>query len=360
MAQNRQKDEILFTFVIPSYNAEKHLNISLPSILNSTLFDSNLMNNYEVIIVNDGSKDDTTNVAKSYLKKWNTKVRKNFVTLLEKENGQYGSVINLALKQAKGTYFKVLDADDSFDTKILIDIINIIKGQKKLIDVLLVDYSMEKVANNRKIIISQKNNFVPYKILYIRNLKFPYTIITMHSIFYRTNFLKKINYEQIEKIYYSDSQYSLIPFSKAETVYYMKDILYRYYIGRSEQSINLKNMVKNRKHQMQVIDKIINDIDFDKIKSPSFKKYSSNFIKQMISWQIMLIAFDKKIKNKRKYLMDFFKRLKKEYPKKYKYFLKGIFIRLILITRGFFTSYFVKIGAKIYSKFGLNILEEWE
>ncbi|AAT27907.1 glycosyltransferase family 2 protein [[Mycoplasma] mobile] len=357
---NQNNHKILFTFVIPSYNAEKHLDISLPSILNQTLYEANVMNDYEIIVVNDGSKDKTSEVAKQYIRKWNAKVRPDFVLLIEKENGQYGSVINQALEVANGIYFKVLDADDSFDTKILIDIINMIRGQKKLIDVLLVDYSMEKVANNKKIIISHKKNFQPYKILSLRNLKFPYTIITMHSIFYRTNFLKDLNYKQIEGIYYSDSQYSLIPFSQAETMYYMNDVLYRYYIGRSEQSINLKNMVKNRNHQFQVIHKILETINIEKINSDSFKKYTWNFIRQMILWQIMLISFDRQIKNKRVYLLNFIKDIKRRYPLISKHILKGFSIKTILFVRGHFISTFVKIGVKIYSKFGLNILAEWE
>ena len=98
-------DKIL-TLVIPSYNMEAYL----PYCLDSLLVKANL-GCLEVLVVNDGSRDRTSEIAHAYEKSWPDVLR-----VIDKENGNYGSCVNRGLKEARGKYIKILDADDSFDT----------------------------------------------------------------------------------------------------------------------------------------------------------------------------------------------------------------------------------------------------
>ena len=86
---------------------EKYLNKCLDSLIVEN------MNLLEVLIINDGSKDNSSNIAHVYENKY-----PNTFRVIDKENGNYGSCINRGIKEAKGKYIKVLDADDSFNVSL--------------------------------------------------------------------------------------------------------------------------------------------------------------------------------------------------------------------------------------------------
>lgn len=79
--------------------------------LDSLIIDEDGMKQLEVLVINDGSKDSSSQIAHEYQDKYPDTFR-----VIDKENGNYGSCINRGLKEATGKYVKVLDADDWFDT----------------------------------------------------------------------------------------------------------------------------------------------------------------------------------------------------------------------------------------------------
>lgn len=357
------EDFLLMSIIVPTYNGEHFLNLSLHSLLNSTMEKEKLMNYYEIIIINDGSSDNTLKRAKEFQKIWNKKICDGFIKVIDKENGQYGSVVNRGIKEAKGQYIKILDVDDTFNVNSFVDVIYVLLGLKQEIDVVIADFTFEKARTNKQIHYSWRKWFEPYQILNLKNVILPKNIITMHSIIYNTKFLRKINYQQIEGIYYSDSQYSLIPLINAKTLYYINKPFYRYYIGRNEQSINLNVMVKNRLHQKQVMEKIIDDLLVANFYSIHQEKYGWKIARNMFEWQIMLIANDKNIHHKNKYVLDLMREIEikcSKNPKAIKSFKKSNVMKLIKITRGFGISHMIKIGAKIYARFRLNIMSNWD
>ena len=99
-------DKIL-TVIIPTYNMEDYLRYCLDSLLIKENFKQ-----LEVLIINDGSKDSSSAIGHEYEQLYPEVFR-----VIDKENGNYGSCINRGLKEAKGKYVKILDADDSFHTK---------------------------------------------------------------------------------------------------------------------------------------------------------------------------------------------------------------------------------------------------
>lgn len=70
------------------------------------------MQRLEVLVVNDGSKDNSSAIAHEYQDKYPDTFR-----VIDKENGNYGSCVNRGLKEATGKYIKILDADDWFDNE---------------------------------------------------------------------------------------------------------------------------------------------------------------------------------------------------------------------------------------------------
>lgn len=349
----------LFTFLVPCYNGETFINNSFHSLMNERLFNEEVMNMYEVILISDGSTDDSIKLANMWAKEWNKRVRKDFVRVIEKENGQYGSVINKGLKIAKGTYFKVLDVDDTFNVSSLINLLYTAAGFRKQVDVIFTDHTYEKVGVNKQEILSLRDSFEPNKFLDIRKTGFPSDLITMHSIIYRTEVLREINYKQIEGVFYSDSQYSLIPLNNCKIMYYVQIPLYRYYIGRNEQSVNLKVMVRNKEHQFAVRRQILKEVDFKKIKSNSLRNYYLNVMKQMVQWSIMLEAFSEE-KHMQKRIRDVIVDTRKYQPKEHKNINCGPYLGFVIFTRGRGIGWMTRLGIKIYSKFKKNVLAEWD
>ena len=96
----------LLSIIVPTYNMEAYLVRCLDSVTNKIL-----PNTLEVIVVNDGSKDKSLNIARSY-----QTFRPDIISIIDKPNGNYGSCINEGLKEAQGKYIKILDADDWYNT----------------------------------------------------------------------------------------------------------------------------------------------------------------------------------------------------------------------------------------------------
>ena len=89
--------------IVPVYNAEKHLDRCMDSILAQTFRD------YEVILVNDGSTDGSGDLCKKYA------ALDSRIIYIEKENGGAGSARNAGIEKARGKYLAFPDSDDRFD-----------------------------------------------------------------------------------------------------------------------------------------------------------------------------------------------------------------------------------------------------
>ena len=95
------------TIIVPSCNMEKYL----AKCCESMVVASELMERLEVLVVNDGSTDKTSEIGHSFERWYSGTFR-----VIDKENGHYGSCVNRGLAEAKGEFVKLLDADDTFDT----------------------------------------------------------------------------------------------------------------------------------------------------------------------------------------------------------------------------------------------------
>jgi len=98
--------EIKVSVIVPVYNVEKYLEKCLDSLVSQTLKE------IEIIVVNDGSPDDSQKIIDQYVTKYPEKI----VSLM-KENGGLGDARNYGLKYAKGEYIGFVDSDDWIDTK---------------------------------------------------------------------------------------------------------------------------------------------------------------------------------------------------------------------------------------------------
>ena len=93
-------NNIDISIIMPAYNAQKYIKESIDSVLNQSF------ENFELIIINDGSKDNTEHIIKEY--------QDQRIVLISQKNGGVSNARNAGLKLAKGKYITFLDADDTF------------------------------------------------------------------------------------------------------------------------------------------------------------------------------------------------------------------------------------------------------
>lgn len=110
----------ILTITIPSYNTSQYIDSCLPTFLSN----KKILKDIEILIINDGSKDDTLVKAKYYENKYPETIK-----VVDKENGGHGSTINSGIKLASGKYFKIVDGDDWVDNN---NFTNLVQQLKKI------------------------------------------------------------------------------------------------------------------------------------------------------------------------------------------------------------------------------------
>ena len=116
----------ILTISIAAYNIENYIEQSIKSCISE-----NSIDDIEVLIMNDGSKDRTAEIAQRYADQY-----PQSVFLVNKENGGYGTNVTMALEMAKGKYFRLLDGDDFLDEGSIDDYVKLLKKQDTLLIVL--------------------------------------------------------------------------------------------------------------------------------------------------------------------------------------------------------------------------------
>lgn len=225
------------TITIPSYNVEAYISATLDTMVNINNLDL-----LEILVVNDGSKDDTVRVAQQYAEKYPASIR-----IIDKENGGHGSTINAGIKEARGKYFKVVDGDDWVDSTALENLLNFLKEH----DADLIINPCNQVFmddNQRKKLLVELSPETKYAevISYQDALKYMGELQQMHMTTYRTAILKDNNIRISEKMFYVDNEYKIYPSIYLNTVIMLKDVLYQYRLGREGQSVAPESLIKNR------------------------------------------------------------------------------------------------------------------
>ena len=233
------------SFAIPCYNSAAYMDRAVESILKGG-------EDVEIIIVNDGSKDDTSKIAHEYEEKYPTIVR-----AVDKENGGHGDAVNAGLDHAEGKYFKVVDSDDWVDEEALYKILDVLKtfeNEEKQVDMLLANYVYEKEGMEHKKVIEYKNVLPQEEIFGWNDGKHFHLgqYILMHSVIYRTNLLRECGLQLPEHTFYVDNIFVFNPLPYVKTMYYLDVNFYRYYIGRADQSVNEKVMIGRIDQQIKV------------------------------------------------------------------------------------------------------------
>lgn len=230
----------ILTIIIPTYNMEKYLRRCLDSLI----IDEEGMKQLEVLVINDGSKDTSSQIAHEYQDKYPDTYR-----VIDKENGNYGSCINRGLKEATGKYVKVLDADDWFDTKNLnlyVDTLREVDADLVVTNCVIVNEKGERTGCFDSKEFENNKEYSFSEIAYRRY--FP----QMHCVTYRLEMLKGMKYVQTEGISYTDQEWVTKPFASIVRIYYVDIYLYFYLVGRDGQTVSKTITNKSFDHHRRV------------------------------------------------------------------------------------------------------------
>lgn len=330
----------LITFSIAAYNVQNYLAELLDSIV-----DVNRPDQIETLIVNDGSSDSTLDIALKYEQKY-----PNFIKVINKKNGGYGSTINEGLKHAKGTYFKVLDGDDWIDSK----------QTRDFIDRLLLDKECDLILTNcRDVIYSETGELIREYVEKYDNLQNGKTYhindickliewTRFHKIFYNSRLLKENKIFIDENCFYTDAEYTILPMAFVNTIRWYDYTIYNYRIYGEGQSVSYKSRMKNIGNAKTVSNRLL---EFYNVEKNNLEEGKLRFIEYGVAmsccwYECGLLLFSPD-KNRKQELINFNKKVKKNYKSIYKLMPKinggNKMINLIRLTHYFvFDIYGIK------------------
>lgn len=291
------------SFAIPCYNSAEYMSRAIDSILIGG-------EDVEILIVNDGSKDDTLKIAKEYESQYPM-----IVKVIDKENGGHGDAVNAGLRNASGKYFKVVDSDDWVEEQSLKKILELMHGWKEHdmeVDMLVSNYVYEKVGVKHKKVIHYRD-VLPQNEIFSWKDAGHFGIsqyILMHSVIYRTELLKLNQLELPKHTFYVDNIYVYYPLPYVKKMYYLDVNFYRYYIGREDQSVNEKVMIGRLDQQIFVTKTMIDMYQMKQIPNKRLRNYMINYLAIMMTVSSILCIRSKKEENleKKKELWKYLKK----------------------------------------------------
>lgn len=235
----------LLSVAIPCYNSEAYMEKCIDSLLVGG-------EEVEILIVDDGSTDKTAEIADAYAEKYPTIVR-----AIHQENGGHGEAVNAGIRNAQGLYFKVVDSDDWVNKeayeKILKTLEELLRGPKT-VDLFISNFVYEKQGATRKKVMQYRHCFPQGEVFgwsdigHMQKGKY----LLMHSMIYRTQLLQQCGLELPKHTFYVDNLFAYEPLPYVKNMYYLDVNFYRYFIGRDDQSVNEKVMIKRIDQQIRV------------------------------------------------------------------------------------------------------------
>ena len=277
----------LITFAVPCYNSAAYMDHCVRTLLTGG-------DDIEIILVDDGStKDDTPAICDRYQAEY-----PDIVRAIHQENGGHGEGVNQGLRHAQGMYYKVVDSDDWLDEaalKAVLDKLRAFAGAEQPLDLFIANYVYEHVEDNTQKVMKYTNVFPEGRVFTWNEIgRFrPSQYLLMHSVIYRTEMLRACRLELPKHTFYVDNIFVYQPLPAVKSIYYMDVDLYRYFIGRADQSVNESVMVKRVDQQLRVTRHMIDCQDLDALKAQKkLRSYMLHYLSMMMAISDIFLLLD--------------------------------------------------------------------
>lgn len=244
----------VLTVIIPSYNAAKYIQGTIHSLISH-----NRASQMEILIINDGSTDETKFVVEKTIKELSHEGQ-SIVRLISKENGGHGSTINVGIREAKGKYLKIVDSDDTLISSNLEKLICQLENDTA--DVVLCDYYDDVISEPDYSPKCFYNFMVPGQLYDMEDLCVPgygfniYGPILATGTF-RTALLQNADFYLSEKTFYVDMEFNAYVMQACKSARYFPLFIYKYRQGAIDQSISESSYRKNYLQHEKVLMNLI-------------------------------------------------------------------------------------------------------
>lgn len=282
---------------------------TLREVLAPFLMDD-VRNRVDVMIVDDGSKDDTAKIAMEYQEKY-----PNTFRLISKQNGGWGSTLNTGMRAAKGKYFKQLDGDDYYSYENLSSFLDYLeKADSDIVHTPFVTYSdatggilnvlndfgWEDYSENPKeqtILLSECRKIRP----------------EMHNFAIKSSIVQENEIFITEHCFYTDVEFCLKVFCLCKTISFYPRPIYYYRLAFCGQSVGVggirKHYRENQRMLMGMLEYYTNQVTEDWAKTMVFNRLSA-----VCDLMYRMYFALKCTKEQRKELIEFDRILKENYP----------------------------------------------
>ena len=332
----------LLSFAVPCYNSEAYMERCIESLLPGG-------KDVEILIVDDGSSDRTAEIADAYAERY-----PGIIRAIHQPNGGHGAAVNTGLKNAAGIYFKVVDSDDWLDRDSYLRVLKRLRTLIKLNtlpDMFLANYVYEKEGSKHKKVMRQKG--FPKEKMFgwddVGHLAKGHYIL-MHSVIYRTQMLHDCGLQLPEHTFYVDNIYVYKPLPYVNNMYYMDVDLYRYYIGREDQSVNEQTMIRRIDQQIRVNKIMFADVNLLAVKDKKCRRYMFNYLEIVttITVTLAILSGTKENLNKRDELWTYMKQTDRQLYNKLHHSVISRYMNLPGRTGRFLGKVAYRISRKVY------------
>ncbi len=301
----------ILSVIVPCYNSAAYMEHCIETLLCAG-------QDIEILIIDDGSvKDNTAEIADRLERE-----HEGIVRAIHQENKGHGGAVNTGIENAVGTYIKVVDSDDWVNEKAFKKAVDFLKSslsEEEPLDMLVCNFVYEKVGADHKKIMH-------YHKALPRNMYFGWDdvrsfsvgqYILMHSVMYRKQVLIDCGLKLPEHTFYVDNLYVYTPLPYVKKMYYLDINLYRYFIGRDDQSVNEQVMISRIDQQLLVNHIMVDSYDVNELENKRLRSYMYQYLEiiTVISSVLLLRAGGKENLQKKK---DLWKYIKNHNAKMYK------------------------------------------
>ena len=279
--------------IVPVYNVENYLERCLDSLVNQTLSD------IEIIIVNDGSPDNSEKIINKYLNNYPNKIK-----YFKKENGGLSSARNFGMKYAKGSYISFIDSDDYIDLNTF-----------KLMYEKAISNDFDMVICNLNYVYEEKEVFVSSNLdkdLLTKEEVKEYMSFLYPAVWnklYRKDLIKELSFK--EGIWYEDVEFNFRVYPLVNTIGYVKAPLIKYV--QREESIS-KTIDKRLFNYIDNFNGLIKYYKKNNLYDEYYSELEYSYVRYLYATFIKQISYTRDAELFKKGVSEAIKNVKENFP----------------------------------------------
>lgn len=317
--------EKILSVSVAAYNLESMIRQCLDSFIRPEILEK-----VEVLVTDDGSKDQTREIVAEYEKKYPGSFK-----LIVQKNAGPGSTVNSGLAYATGKYFRMVDGDDWVNTNEMEAYLTYLEEHDT--DMVCTSYCCVDHETGEKRLEMLKTDIMDREIQFEQVAKDLF--LAMHNVTYKTSILKENNI-RLDNGFYTDLEYLLFPTPYIHTVVFLSQTIYMYRVSLSTQSMNIKSLQKNVQMHRNVLEHLLREYEAYHMSAywnASIGSYYCKRIAATVGTQLSIYLSFKDTKTYKKITKAMVEELKREHDTVYREIMKLKTFQLLVHTG--FSSY---------------------